>query len=333
MKYKLKLNMLQPGDIILVGYNDELSREIQARTDSRFSHAMLYWRDSIIHASDIVITENPSRMLFDADESVCVLRLKEAPENEFRKQEIIKHARSFVGTLYDTDALNALNNGEKPFYNPNRQMCSKFVAQCYDYACLDLVEDSDTCSPQDLYESQLVDRYEDVLTEANERDIEFANSKDVTQLQFRAIFLIIGKLRKKFPQADIMSLTQLEDFIAKHPESSEEVLGIMRSSGYFDLWKKEKEYCPYLYDKDLFKEFWGHDSINKAFEIISLSKQIIAEKENDIVYYKEQMASVGDLSYYKEMLSLRENIVANERMRIDVAEKVLLDNHIVRINI
>lgn len=113
MKYKLKLNMLLPGDIILAGYNDDLSREIQARTGSRFSHAMLYWRDSIIHAGDIVITENPSWMLFDADESVCVLRLKDAPGNELRIHEIIKHARSFVGTLYDTDALNALNNGEK----------------------------------------------------------------------------------------------------------------------------------------------------------------------------------------------------------------------------
>lgn len=96
---------------------------------------------------------------------------------------------------------------------------------------------------------------------------------------------------------------------------------------------EEKEYCSYLYDKDLFKEFWGQDSINKAYEIISLSKQIIVEKENDIVYYKEKLAKVGDLSYYKEMLSLRENIVANERTRIDVAKKVLLENHIVSIDL
>lgn len=198
-------------------------------------------------------------------------------------------------------------------------MRSKFVAQCYDYACLDLVDDSDTCSPQDLYESQLVDRYEDVLIEANESDIEFANSKDVTQLQFRVIFLIIGKLRKRFPQADIMSLTQLEYFVAKHPEDSEEVLEIMRSPGYFDLWKKKSIVHTFM-TRTYLKSFWGQDSINKAYEIISLSKQIIVEKENDIVYYKE-------------MLSLRENIVANERTRIDVAKKVLLENHIVSIDL
>ena len=77
MCYMLNVGCLLPGDIILVGYNDADSREIQRRTNSRFSHAMLYWCGSIIHAADIVITENPSRMLFEEDEAVCVLRLKD----------------------------------------------------------------------------------------------------------------------------------------------------------------------------------------------------------------------------------------------------------------
>lgn len=72
MKYKLNLNVLEPGDIILVGYNDNNSRKIQEATNSSYSHAMLYWYESIVHASDIVITENPSRMLFEEDEEVCI---------------------------------------------------------------------------------------------------------------------------------------------------------------------------------------------------------------------------------------------------------------------
>ena len=43
MLYKINVGFLLPGDIILVGYNDKRSREIQKRTKSQFSHAMLYW--------------------------------------------------------------------------------------------------------------------------------------------------------------------------------------------------------------------------------------------------------------------------------------------------
>lgn len=60
MKYKLDLSVLKTGDIILVGNNDTDSREIQKRTQSKYSHAMLYGDGCIIHASDIIITENPS---------------------------------------------------------------------------------------------------------------------------------------------------------------------------------------------------------------------------------------------------------------------------------
>lgn len=44
MHYKLNVGLLVPGDIILVGYNDKDSREIQKRTNSKYSHAMLYWK-------------------------------------------------------------------------------------------------------------------------------------------------------------------------------------------------------------------------------------------------------------------------------------------------
>ena len=71
MKYKLNVSCLEPGDIILVGYNNATSREIQRRTNSLYLHAMLFWYGSITHVSDIVITENPSRMLLDEDEAVC----------------------------------------------------------------------------------------------------------------------------------------------------------------------------------------------------------------------------------------------------------------------
>ena len=88
MKYKLDISRLNPGDIILAGYNDAVSKKIQSHTNSLYSHAMLYWFGSIIHsASPIVITQNPSRMLFEEGEKVCALHLKDYSGKEAQIQE------------------------------------------------------------------------------------------------------------------------------------------------------------------------------------------------------------------------------------------------------
>jgi hypothetical protein len=266
MRYKFNINCLQPGDIILVGYNDKNSREIQRRTNSKYSHAMLYWYDSIIHASDIVITENPSRMLFAEDESVCILRLKKEYWNDFRMYFLIQYARSLVGTFYDIEALVAMKNGTKVVPNSNRQMCAKFVAECFDYVCLDLVNDYELCTPQDIFISTLLDSLPNPLLEATQEDIDFANSFDVTKSQFEAIKYFLKTLNRQFPQEDIVSLNQLEDFIENNPSNSDKVLDLLKQTEYFNLWKLEKEHCPYLYDADSFKTSGSKVPLIKHFQ-------------------------------------------------------------------
>lgn len=333
MKLKLRLELLRPGDIILIGYNDRRARVIQGKTNSKYSHAMLVWYDSIIHAADLVITENPSRLLFDTDEAVCILRLKEQPGNEIKIKLLIEYARQFVGTLYDTDALKSLIRGNTPAYNVNRQMCSKFVAQCYEYVYSDLVDDYETCSPQDLYESNMVEIIEDVLTEANEWDVMYAESPNVTKLQYDAILTFIKELYKIHPEADIMSLMQLETYIEQHPEESDSITELLLSTDYFNLWAKEAECCPYLYDKQKFKEFWKDSQIQQALNIQESSTRIISEKKAEIGYYLNQIQKMGDLKYYHYMLDLNNNIISNAYKRIEIAERVLLDNKIVKIKL
>lgn len=333
MKFKLRLDRLAPGDIILAGYNDRRSRQIQQATGSKYSHAMLMWYGSILHAADLVITENPSRLLFDADEAVCVLRLKDMPGNDLRIKHLIEYARQFVGMLYDTDALKALVRGVQPVYNDNRQMCSKFVAQCYEYVCYDLVEDYETCSPQDLYDSPMLDRIEDVLVESDDWDVKYAQSYDVTKLQSKAIYTFITELYKVHPEADIMSLPQLEEYIERHPDESDSILQLLQTTDYFTLWSKEMEYCPYLYDKQQFYDFWRDNHVKIAIGVIECSKRIVVEQQANIDYYREQIKKTGDLKYYREMIELRENIVAAAQKRIDVAEQILADNQIVKIKL
>jgi hypothetical protein len=333
MRYILNVGLLEPGDIILVGYNDKNSREIQQKTNSKYSHAMLYWNSSILHASSIVITANPSRFLFDEDENVCILRLKD----EYRKPNRIKcitdYARNLVGTYYDFGALFAMRRGEEVTPNKNRQMCSKFVAQCYNHAGLDLVDNYEICTPEDIHNSNLLLPLSEPLLEATQEDIDFYESYDVTKVQYKAIKDFLDALNKEFPEKDIVSLKQLELFIEKEPSNGDKVLDLLKATDYFNLWKLEKENNQYLYNTEEFKKRWKDEgkTIDQAFAVINESKIIIQEKESDIYAYEMKIGKIGELEYYKQMIKLREKIIETAKERIKVAEQVLADYQIVKI--
>ena len=333
MRYKLNVGLLFPGDIILVGYNDKDSREIQKRTNSKYSHAMLYWKRSIIHASDIVITANPSRMLFEEDEDVCILRLKDEFWNELRIECLINYARTFVGTFYDKRALVAMRDGKKVEPKENRQMCARFVAQCYDYVCLDLVDDYELCTPEDIFKSNILRIVDHPLLEANKDDLAFAESFDVTYLQFESIKKFLLSFKRRYPKEDVVSLNQLETFLEDNISESDNVLELLHETDYFDLWRLEKEHCRYLYDVDKFKKKWeDKDSrVKQALSIIKDCKGIIKDKENDILAYNAKRAVLEDTDYYREMIELRENVIRTAKERIAVAEQILLESGIVKI--
>lgn len=331
MKYKLDIGKLQPGDIILVGYNDRLSKCIQDRTNSLYSHAMLYWYGSIIHASDIVITENPSRQLYEEGEHVCVLRLKQEYQQPLRIELLIGYARGFVGTLYDKSSLIAMAKDREFIPNKNRQMCAKFVAQCFEHVCADLVDDYERCSPQDLINPMMVDKIDDVLLEAKAQDVEFANSPDVTKQQFDAVLNIIKTLYNEFPKEDIMFLNQLDIFMKAHPEQDQHVVDIMDSTEYFNLWQIEREYCPYLYDIDKFDSFCPGDKVFMAIQIKNECERIIEERIINKSYYNSLICEVGPLVYYKKMSELQDNIISAANERIKVANLYLEKNNIVKI--
>lgn len=333
MKYKLDTSKLAPGDIILVGTPDKLSKEIRDRTNCDYSHAMLMWDDSLLHARKVIIAENPSRKLYDEGSKACVLRLKEQPGRELRIQDLLNYARSLVGTYYDFEAVFAIRRGEQPIYNPNRQTCSKFVAECFDYVCLDVVKDYESCTPADLYASDSFDHIEDVLVEASVWDVEYAESKDTTKLQYEAIVKVIETLLRWYPDADIMSFEQLNTFVACHISEANRISQLLAEVGYFNLWEKEQEYCPYLYEVEQFKSFWKDDAVITAIKMKKRSEKIAVEKDIQTAYFQECLSKYGDNDYYHAMIQLQFNVIESAKKRIGVANKILEENHVVKIRL
>jgi hypothetical protein len=64
----LKPELLVKGDVILCRFNDDLSKRVMKSSNSKYSHAMLYWKNfSVLESADQgAYSENIQRILFTA---------------------------------------------------------------------------------------------------------------------------------------------------------------------------------------------------------------------------------------------------------------------------
>lgn len=327
MKRKLNIENLWLGDVILIGRTDAMSKAICEKTGSRYSHAMLMWNGALIHVSDLVITTNPSRLLLDNDESICVLRLRSRYWSRVVVFWVTEYARNLVGTLYDKDYVNAMYRGDVLEYSTNRQTCSRFIAQCFAYVGINLVDDIIACTPENLRRSKFFKVVKKSTLPATDRDILYANTPDVTEIQNRAILSIIRRLYVKYPKADIMSLSQLENFVEKNPQESDTVLGEMKKTEYFNLYDYEERFCSYLYDVKKFEEQWGVNNYSMARSVLNDSKRILKERLAMMVYYEEKYNTEIPLAYYREMMNLQRRIITGCEKRIAIAQQILGNNY------
>src|ERR1035438_5560784 len=110
---RLNADLLKVGDVILTTTTAKVSKAVRFGTGSDISHAMVYVADhSVIDATgDGVQARNTQRLLFDDDNPVHVLRLRETP-SESQLREICTFVRARVGAEYSTkEALRTVLGG------------------------------------------------------------------------------------------------------------------------------------------------------------------------------------------------------------------------------
>jgi cell wall-associated NlpC family hydrolase len=147
---RIKIDSLQPGDIILTARSAKSSKWIRYSTGGTVSHAMIcVQHDSFIDStSNGVQARNIQRELFDDDEEVSAFRLKDSLAVEIIAQ-VVDFARSEIGARYSmAEAARSVVGGPKP--RNNRQFCSRLVARAYNSVGVQLVPDHDYCSPEEL---------------------------------------------------------------------------------------------------------------------------------------------------------------------------------------
>ncbi len=254
--YKLDDSKLLIGDIILTTTSQKLSRIIKAVTNGDYSHAMLYvgGQSCIDSTRNGVQSHNIQRLLFQSSKFCKVLRHIE-PLTTTQIDLINYFVRRKVGTEYSTH--EAIQGGIKIRNNIkelNKQFCSRLVTQAYQSAGLQIVNNPDYSSPEDINTSESLFEITNALRLANSAEIEFANEENTSLKKQEQAHNFIFKKAREITGFDIQTFEQLNGILFHFPQFDKQVLDILIESGYLNLWNMDLQRNPWIYDFTLFEQ-------------------------------------------------------------------------------
>lgn len=265
-KYILKYRELLLGDIIIDREESNESHRIRRMTQSDYSHARIYVGDTIMEANGIgVQSVNPQRIVYDSPEDVIVLRCVNANEEELENACLF--ARSEFAKEHSVRKLN------------NTQFCFRLVAESYQYAGIELVNEPTRCTANDFLSSRKLTTVPDMVVVANKRDLEIAYSEGIMQdkghysQQTEVAYAMFEEIRS-FVRSQGVDSDMIQDddalfiFLIANPSFDHGIAEILNRSPYFSLWEVYKEQKPWEFDAKLLKDKYGNHSKEVAMQMI-----------------------------------------------------------------
>ena len=246
---RIKVELLEPGDIVLTADAGKTSRLVRLASKGAVSHAMICVQSgSIIDSSDFgVQAHNIQRELYAADDRVQVFRLRE-PLRAARLDAVLDFARSEIGTRYSKiEAARSVLTDRGP---RNRQLfCSRLVARAYAHAGIRLVADADYCTPDERRRSTLLIELEDVTEPVSADEIAAwaARPNPIAEMQESQNAILEAARRL---DSTIENFNDLDQLVQTRPEWDDEIARAYRDSGYLELWKTDFRVNPWHYDQD-----------------------------------------------------------------------------------
>lgn len=238
---------LEPGDIVLTATPGKVGKVVRRATKGEVSHAMIcVQRGSTIDSTDSgVQASNIQRELYGAGDTVIVLRLRQQPD-QLTLYAVVEFARSEIGTRYSKiEAARTVAGGPKP--RSRRMFCSRLIARAYAAAGIQLVPDTDYCSPDDLRLSPLLVEVPDMLEVVSEHELEaWAARPDPIGATHDAQNAILAAARAL--DASIENFNDLDAFVQAHPQYDDAIARAYRETGYLSIWRNEFAVNPWHYN-------------------------------------------------------------------------------------
>lgn len=328
MKYLLDLKKLEPADIVLESGNTKLVSDlIKKVTNSHYSHAMLYIDHSINHATSDggVYSKNPQRILVDDPTDLKVLRLRDRIPL-MAKQQICKESSYLIGSLYGKrEAALAIKNTNKPAKS-RKQFCSRMVAQCYAKYGINIVNNPDYCTPEDINSSNILVEVEDCIREANEHDLIIFERRDPNIELQEETYKWLDKSRVVFKNIgiEIQTINDITAHLANDRKYDNKIVKLINETKYCDLYNVDREINTMRYSTEEMHLFLTNsDNINEKInsEIALNDREITRHTENlklSRVNYKN-----ARLKFSKLHVTLYENILNETLTRLTVLKDAI----------
>lgn len=323
--YILDIDKIKPGDIFLVSGNRIRSKSVRIATGSKYSHAILYvGGGSYIHADGTgVHAQNIQRLLLENSSELKVLRLKD----HINKEHINKtcdFARTLIGTEYSVKEAITTKFKPSEAIKENRQFCSRLVAKSFMHADIQLVENTDYCSPEELNQSEELSEICNCLRVANEAEVAFSKDEARNPLKKQEeVTNDILQQARDLTNKDIQTFEQLTQFVLDNTQYDKQICEIFEQSGYLNLWEQDINNCPWRYEFSKFKEAFPDPTKRSmvAKEFLA-SEQEIRERfmKMSILYMQIQHLELGKLllCLYQHLLDLS--------IRREAVYKVVIQN-------
>lgn len=261
--YVLDWTKLQPCDIILSRWrkcegnasNPSLKDRIVSgaiRPFSKgYSHAMLYFDGSIIHAHDpFVFSDNPQRISVANSDDLLFLRCRNLTDGQ--KVQIEKFVRGVIGSLYSIpQAVRTLvkRSGDEIDLS-GVEFCSRLVAEAYQCAGIQLVKNFSYCTPGQFLDSPLLENMGSCTRLTTDEDRARLSTKDMVHESMCRVKMLLEGVRElaKQDEFEIETINSIFEYVLKFPNRDNDVLNCLKESQYLETWKEDAAAHGYRYN-------------------------------------------------------------------------------------
>ena len=268
-RFILDSTMLQPFDIIMEkGDNPRLSETYNHRNGTPYTHAKLYiGMGSYIDANGTgVKSQQVERTLYSSIDDAIVLRYNEELTEE-QKIIIDSFVRSEIGKEFHTPRCINPYVKSSDEHELNREYCVRLVAMAYQKAGINIVKNALYCKPEEFINSTHLTQINIKLKEANDYNLEYANSECVINKQDE-ICGNMFELIRQITQADIQTEEQLVNFLIKEPSFDDKIYESIKNDSYFSMLEQYHKDHPEEYDVQVFINRYDSNALTQAFVLL-----------------------------------------------------------------
>ena len=329
-KYVLAWEKLESCDIVLSRVSldrndlfnpakdwDALKSHMIRMGSKDYSHAMLYFEGSILHAHPpMVFASNPQRLcVLQQDDCLC-LRCPILTAGQ--KRRIEAYAREHVGALYSTmeAAQTPLRKKGKTCSRSGKEFCSRLVAEAYAAAGILLVKNPSFCAPGDFLRSKNLNQVKPCTRIATDADIGIILSKDFVLLSQKRTYELLKNVRTLAKQDGfkITTFKSVVEYVRKHSTRDAEVEKLFIKTHYFDTWKEEASVHGYRYN---LLEFSALSSLRPRYAKAEISGMFdCAGRYGDALLFLDDIDS--------DLRTISQIVTCYREMLKDIAKRLLI---------